>query len=90
KTKADSCADEINLQKGIALISRPKAKWPASVLCYYFVLAVTFITSGLSILLNVRKLNCQSVKAFNTLRHGTINRRAISQMLPQSGVDVSR
>lgn len=53
-------------------------------------LAVTFITSGLSILFNVRKLNCQSVKAFNTLCRGTISRRAISLMLPQSGVDVSQ
>ncbi|MDZ9237177.1 hypothetical protein SNB01_14985 [Escherichia coli] len=80
----------IQLIGGITQASRLKAKWPANVLCYYSVLAVTFITSGLSILLNVRKLNCQSVKAFNTLCHGTINRRAISQMLPQSGVDASR
>ncbi len=80
----------IQLIGGITQASRLKAKWPANVLCYYSVLAVTFITSGLSILLNVRKLNCQSVKAFNTPCHGTINRRAISQMLPQSGVDASR
>ncbi|EOV8484590.1 IS3 family transposase [Klebsiella aerogenes] len=89
--KAGCRADERNPRKAIALITRLKAKWSVSVLCYLFGVHRSVYYAQMKSRIDAQRVELRSrVRALHAFSRGAAGSRTISHMLRQSGVNAGR